>query len=150
MKFGKELVIGAIGGSTYVVVELLWRGRSHVSMFLLGGLCFWLIGRLDRREPVPVVVQACQGACLVTVLELAMGLVVNCWLNLGVWDYSNLPMNVHGQVCLYYFVLWIPLSAGAIFLDDGVRYLLFRTPIPSYEFMPGGEVRRRRRPGTSR
>lgn len=142
MKFVKELVIGVIGGSAYVVVELLWRGRSHISMFFLGGLCFWLIGQLDRREPVPVAVQACMGACLVTALELAMGLVVNCWLKLGVWDYSNLPVNFRGQICLYYFVLWLPLSAGAIFLDDGVRYLLFRTPMPSYRFTPGGEVRR--------
>lgn len=104
-------------------------------MFLLGGICFWLIGRLDRKKPVPVLVQACMGACLVTALELAVGLVVNCWLGLGVWDYSDLPMNFRGQICLYYFVLWIPLSAAAVVAEDGVRRLLFRTPIPQYRLL---------------
>ena len=88
----------ACGGSAYVLVELLWRGRSHFSMFLLGGLCFWLIGRLDRRFPVPLAAQACLGACVITALELVTGLIVNRWLGLGVWDYSSLPMNFLGQI----------------------------------------------------
>lgn len=135
MKRIRELLVFFAGGAAYIAVELLWRGRSHISMFFLGGLCFWLIGRLDRNGPVPVAIQACQGACLVTALELAMGLIVNRWLGLGVWDYSALPMNFLGQVCLYYFVLWIPLSAGAVFLEDALRFLLFRTPIPSYTLL---------------
>lgn len=135
MKPWRETIMIAIGGAAYVWIELLWRGRSHISMFLLGGLCFWLIGRLDRKQPVPVLVQACMGACLVTGLELAVGLVVNCWLGLEVWDYSDLPVNFRGQICLYYFVLWIPLSAAAVVAEDGVRRLLFRTPIPRYRLL---------------
>ena len=127
-----ELLIVALGGGSYVLVELLWRGRSHVSMFLLGGLCFWLIGRLDRQTPMPLAVQACLGAMVVTALEFVTGLVVNCWLGLGVWDYSALPLNLLGQVCLYYFVLWIPLSAAAAILEDAARRVLFGTPMPKY------------------
>lgn len=141
MKRLRELLIFSLGGGAYVLVELLWRGRSHSSMFLLGGLCFWLIGRLDRGRPVPLLVQACQGACLVTALELAMGLVVNRWLGLAVWDYSALPLNFQGQICLYYFVLWIPLSAGAVLLEDGLRRLLFRTPLPRYTLLPTSSPR---------
>jgi len=134
----KELLIMALGGGSYVLVELLWRGRSHVSMFFLGGLCFWLIGQLDRRKPIPLVVQACLGAVVVTVLEFLTGLVVNRWLGLGVWDYSALPMNLLGQVCLYYFVLWIPLAAAAVVLEDAVRLLLFGTPMPKYRLCKTG------------
>lgn len=137
MRILREILMIVIGGGVYVLIELLWRGHSHVSMFVLGGLCFWLIGRLDSRWPVPVIVQACMGACLVTVLELLTGLVVNCWLGLGVWDYSSLPLNFMGQVCLYYFVLWIPLSAGAVLLDDLLRRLLFGKPFPAYTLLPG-------------
>lgn len=135
MKILRESLIAALGGGAYVLVELLWRGRSHISMFFLGGLCFWLIGCLNRRQTVPVVVQACMGAVLVTALELLTGLIVNCWLGLGVWDYSGLPLNFQGQICLYYFVLWIPLSAAAVFLEDGLRWLLFRTPMPVYRLL---------------
>ncbi len=126
----------ALGGGAYVLVECLWRGYSHVSMFFLGGLCFWLIGRLDRRETVPVSVQACLGAILITALELLTGLVVNQWLGWQVWDYSYLPLNFHGQICLYYFVLWIPLSAAALFLEDSLRRWLFHRPRPQYRFWP--------------
>ena len=135
MKFMRECLIAAVGGGIYVLIELAWRGRSHVSMFLLGGLCFWLIGRLDHGRTVPVGVQACLGAVVVTALELVTGLIVNRWLGLGVWDYSGLPMNFLGQICLYYFVLWIPLSAAAVFAEDGLRWLLFRTPLPAYRIL---------------
>ena len=121
-----------LGGSAYVLVEIFWRGRSHISMFILGGICFWLIGQMNRRRAMPVAVQACVGACLVTGLELLTGLIVNLWLDLRVWDYSDLPLNFLGQICLYYSLLWIPLSAAAVFLEDGLRRLLFGTPLPHY------------------
>lgn len=128
----QELLISAIGGIIYILIELLWRGRSHISMFILGGLCFWIIGRLDQSRPVPVASQAILGACTVTVLEYLTGLVVNRWLQLNVWDYSSLPLNLHGQICLPYFLLWIPLSAAAVFADNSLRLLLFRMPLPPY------------------
>ena len=128
----QESLIFTLGGGAYVMVELLWRGYSHISMFLLGGLCFWLIGRLDREKSIPVIRQAVLGACLVTGLELLTGLIVNCWLKLGVWDYSSQPLNFLGQICLLYFLFWIPLSAAAVFLEDALRWLLFRRPLPQY------------------
>ena len=39
------------GGSVYVCIELLWRERSHGSMFLCGGLCTVLIGMLNEWAP---------------------------------------------------------------------------------------------------
>lgn len=135
MKGLREGLIGVLGGGSYVLLELLWRGRSHVSMFLLGGICFWLIGWMDRDRTIPVAVQACRGAVMITALELLTGLLLNRWLDLGVWDYSGLPANFLGQICLYYFVLWIPVSAAAVFLEDGLRWLLFRTPLPRYRIL---------------
>lgn len=128
----QEIAIILFGGSAYVAVELLWRGRSHISMFLLGGICFWLIGRLNDRGSNSVAMQALLGTCMVTALEFFTGLIVNKWLGLAVWDYSDMPMNVMGQICLYYCLLWVPLSAAAIFLEDGVRKVLFGVPFPTY------------------
>ena len=131
----QELLVAATGGGLYILIELLWRGRSHISMFLLGSLCFWLIGRMDRNHPTPVAAQAVLGAAMVTALELVTGLVVNRWLGLNVWDYSNLPMNFLGQICLPYFLLWVPLCTAAVFAEDGLRWLLFHTPLPPYRFL---------------
>jgi len=131
----QELLVASAGGTIYMFIELLWRGRSHISMFLLGGLCFWLIGGMNRNHSTPVAIQTILGATTVTTLELITGLIVNRWLGLNVWDYSDLPMNFLGQICLPYFLLWIPLSASAIFAEDGLRWLLFGTPMPSYRFL---------------
>ena len=45
----KLLVLAVIGGAIYVGIEMLWRGHSHPSMFILGGLCFVSIGLIRNR-----------------------------------------------------------------------------------------------------
>lgn len=125
-----------IGGMLYVALELLWRGRSHPSMFVLGGLCFLVIGSLNEAWPsLALPFQAILGAVLTTALELVCGSIVNLWLGLGVWDYSMLPMNFRGQICLFFFLLWIPLSGFGVLLDDMLRFWLFHEPIPVYKWL---------------
>lgn len=114
------------GGGSYVLVELLWRGRSHISMFFAGGTCFLLLGGLERAKPrLPVVFRGIFGAGVITTVELLTGLLVN--RQYRVWDYRELPMNFHGQVCLPFFALWIPLSLGAMKLYRYMNKMLDRT-----------------------
>jgi len=104
-----------LGGAGYVGLEFLWRGRSHISMFLAGGLCFLLLGKLSEVKPrLPWPLRCLVGAGIITVVELAAGLLAN--RNYEVWDYRQLPFNYHGQVCLLYSLLWIPVSFGAMLL----------------------------------
>ena len=136
MRIWQNLIIGAAGGLLYVCVELLYRGRSHLSMFLVGGVCFWAIGMLDRAVPgMQLLLQALTGAALITALELGSGLIVNVRLGLHVWDYSSCPMNYMGQICLPYSLLWIPLSLTAVFADDALRRLLFHQTPPGYRWI---------------
>ena len=137
MKLWRSAILCYIGGMSYVLLELLWRGWSHPSMFVLGGLCFVLLGLLNEgaRPELPMLVQALFGACVITALELATGLVVNVGLGLDVWDYSRLPWNFLGQICLPYFLLWIPLSAGAVVADDWLRHALFGAPRPHHRWI---------------
>lgn len=117
MKYSKKCVLFCIGGGAYVLLELLWRGRSHISMFLLGGGCFLMLGRL-RRLPLPLPVLTVLGALAVTAGELATGLLVN--RSYGVWDYRALPLNWMGQICLPYSLLWIPVSLAGMQIYDRV------------------------------
>ena len=106
MKVWKYAVTGYLGGMIYVGLELLWRRWSHGSMFLVGGICFLLIGLIPRLLPnVPELMQAVLGACAVTATELISGLIINDALKLHVWDYSAMPYNFLGQVCMSYFFL---------------------------------------------
>ena len=100
-------------------LELLWRGWSHGSMFLAGGSCFLLLGQLNRVEPrLPLPLHALAGAGIVTMVEYAAGLAVNRAYT--VWDYRDMPFHVHGQICLSFCLLWIPVSLGAMLLYDAL------------------------------
>ena len=112
MKIWKNCLLFYTGGTVYLSLELLYRGRSHGSMFLAGGLCFLLIGHLNRVEPkLPLPLRAVVGAAIVTAVELGTGMLVN--RQYQVWDYRHLPLNFYGQICLPYSLLWLALSPGA-------------------------------------
>lgn len=117
MNLWRKSVLFYLGGSVYMGLELLWRGRSHGSMFLAGGLCFLLIGHMGCVEPkLPLPLRALVGAGIVTMVELGMGLLVN--RSYAVWDYRCQPGNFLGQICPQFCLLWIPVSWMAILLYD--------------------------------
>lgn len=106
----------ALGGCAYVGLEVLFRGRSHGSMFLAGGTCFLLLGQL-RRFSVPV--RALAGSAVVTAVELGTGLIFN--RDHRVWDYRVLPLNFRGQICLPFSLLWMPVSLAATSLYHALK-----------------------------
>lgn len=133
-KFLHLMTLWLWGGFLYYILEVLWRGHSDPSMFAVGGFCFLLLGGLNNCFPwsIGLVWQAVIGAVVVTAVELISGLILNCWLNLAVWDYSSLPLNLMGQICLSYSLLWVLLSVCAICLDDALRWKLFDEQQPRY------------------
>ena len=130
----KHLILAIIGGLIYVLIELVWRGHSHWTMFLLGGACFLVLGLINEVIPwdMSLQLQAFMGACIVTALEFLTGCLVNLWLGWGVWDYSGLSGNILGQICPQYFLLWVPVSLVGIVLDDWLRHLLWGEERPRY------------------
>lgn len=117
MKIWKASVLFYLGGCVYMGMELLWRGRSHGSMFLAGGACFLLVGHLNRVQPrLPLIPRLIAGAMIITMVELAVGLAVN--RQYTVWDYRNLPGNFCGQICPAFTALWVPISALAMAAFD--------------------------------
>lgn len=133
-KLCKAAILASIGGAVYVCLELLFRGRSHWTMAVLGGVLFLIIGSFNEILPweMPLLLQAVLGAVVVTMAELAAGILLNRWLGLGIWDYSNMPFNLWGQICLPFSVLWVFLAGIAVVLDDWLRYWLFREERPYY------------------
>lgn len=134
---GKTLALGLVGGSLYAALELGFRGFTHVSMFLLGGVCFIAIGLLNElyERDMALLSQMVVSATIITAGELAAGLVVNVWLRLGVWDYSTLPYNLLGQISLLWSCVWFWLSLPAILLDDLLRWRWFREEKPHYKIL---------------
>lgn len=124
----KNTILYTIGGGSYVLLELLYRGRSHWSMFALGGACFLAIGipgrRLRRRH---LALRSLLGAATITAGELLCGLTLN--RDHAIWDYRRLPLNFQGQICLPFSLIWIGVSALAAVLFEGCDKWLERKNI---------------------
>ena len=131
----KHLILGTIGGLIYVLLELIWRGYSHWTMFLLGGTCFVLLGLINEilDWDMPLTLQMLIGCTVITVLEFITGCVVNLWLGWNVWDYSDLKFNILGQISLFSSIGWYFISLVGITLDDWLRYRLFGEKKPRYK-----------------
>ena len=124
-----------IGAFLYLFIEILYRGHTHWTMGVVGGVCFVLIGLINEvfTWSTPLWLQSIIGATIVTVLEFISGVVLNIWLRLGIWDYSQMPFNLLGQICLPFSVIWIGLSVLAIVSDDYLRFYLFKEEKPHYK-----------------
>lgn len=133
----KYFILGIIGGAVYVLLEMLWRGYSHWTMFLLGAVCFILIGLVNEvfEWDTPLILQMFCGCAIITALEFITGCIVNLWLGWDVWDYSRYKFNVLGQISLRSSVGWYFLSLVGIFLDDWLRYKLFGEEKPRYKII---------------
>ena len=132
---GKYTGLFGAGGLIYVVMELMWRGRSHWSMFLLGGICFIALGLINKVIPweTPLWQQAVLGSGIITLLEFVTGMIVNRRFGWQVWDYSHMPGNILGQICPQFTLLWIPISIVGIILDDYLRWRFFGEEKPHYK-----------------
>ena len=133
----KYLALMATGGLLYVIIELVWRGRSHWTMFLLGGICFVALGLINEILPWSMALwkQILIGTGIITALEFLTGCVVNLCLGWNIWDYSHLPGNILGQICPQYCLLWLPVSLAGIVLDDWLRYWWWGEARPHYKIL---------------
>lgn len=137
LRFVKGLFLFVLGGSLYTACELIFRGHSHWSMFLLGAVCFCFAGSINEniRQEIPLWKQVIIGTGFTMVMEFITGCIVNLWLGWNVWDYSNIPFNIMGQVCLPFSIMFSILILAAILLDDYIRYRFFGEKKPHYKFI---------------
>ncbi|MCM1237522.1 MAG: putative ABC transporter permease [Ruminococcus flavefaciens] len=138
----KIFILFLLGGVSYLLVEMAYRGHTHWTMLLVGGICFVLIGVQNEiyTWEMPLVLQCVMGSVIVTTVEFVSGCVINLLLGWGVWDYSDLPCNLLGQICLLFSVFWVFLSIPAIILDDYLRYWLFGGEKPHYILFGGKKL----------
>lgn len=132
----KAIILMAVGGMLYALFEIGFRGYTHWTMIIVGGICFYLIGLINEVIPWEMEIwkQCVIGSLVVTAVEFVSGCIINLWVGWGVWDYSDMPFNILGQVCLPFSALWVLLSALAIILDDYLRYWLYHEEKPHYRW----------------
>ena len=122
----KIIALFLIYGSIYYSLEVLYRGYSHVSMFILSGVLGVAIGLINEITPkINIWLETLIGTIIATIGEGVTGIIVNNILHLNVWDYSDLPFTFfYGQCNLIFCLIWFILTYIVIKLDDYLRSLM--------------------------
>ena len=112
----------AAGGSTYYLIEIWFRGFSHWTMFVLGGvaLTFCSFQGEVMHWSEPMWIQIIRAVLFLTSLEFMTGIICNKWLKIGIWDYRDQPFQLCGQICLPFMVMFSGLLCLAIVLGGVV------------------------------
>lgn len=134
----RVLCLFFVMGAAYLVLEGIWRGWTNIAMLPIGGLCGLLIGLLNEYPKfykLKIWQQCIIGTAIILSIEFLSGCILNLWLGLHIWDYSTLPFNIMGQICLLYGVLWFLITPFAIWIDDWLRWRLYNddTHYPFWE-----------------
>lgn len=126
-RIGKLIAVFLIGALTYSLVEIAFRGFTHWTMAITGGIIFSVLYKLNMDlKKTPLCIKCLLGAVIITSFEFTVGVIVNIILHWNVWDYSRVPLNLLGQVCLPFTVLWfficIPAYLLCFFLKKRLGY----------------------------
>ena len=118
-KTKKDATIFTIGAVGYGAIEILWRGHTHPTMPVAGGISFLIFSKIAKRyKDKPLLFKALLCAASATGVELVFGLIFNKALKMRVWDYSNMPGNFLGQICPTFSLLWALLAIPVLPLAD--------------------------------
>lgn len=136
-KVSEYLFLWATGGCIYYSFEIIFRGFSHWSMFLLGGICFLFctMQGLALKWSDPLWKQVLRCVVFVLAGEFITGIIVNKWLNLAVWDYSDQPLQLFGQICLPFAIIFAGLCVFGIFLGSYMTYWLYGEDKPTFHVL---------------
>ena len=112
MKLSQLLFSFLMGYFCYSLVEIVLRGYTHWTMCLTGGFVMTILYAINSRRTMTLMKSCALGSLFITMTELAVGIFDNIIMHWNVWDYSDMPFNFLGQICIpfsaFWFVLCIP------------------------------------------
>lgn len=124
-KYMRFVILFLIGSVGYSALEIMWRGYTHWTMFVLGGLCFYVLYNVfSLMDSYPVLLKALAGGAVITAAELVTGCIINLSLHWNVWNYSLVPYNFLGQICLLYSLIWVALCIPLSYLCSAFKVYL--------------------------
>ena len=116
----------ALCGGLYIMLEMLWRNRSDLSMFFLAGFLGWFAMFFNNifSYETDYIIQVLSVSIIATFFEGLFGNVYN--MDYAIWDYRNLPLSFwNDQINLIFFLFWIIIVAIIIPILDYIDWKLF-------------------------
>ena len=91
-------------------------------MFVIGGLCVLFLYKINYwLSDKSVILKAFWGSIAISMTEFISGCILNVWFDMNIWNYSNLPLNIFGQISLLFSFYWFLLCIPAIFLLNKIK-----------------------------
>ena len=128
-------VYGFLGWCTEVAFAAFKSGRFVNRGFLNGPICpsygFGLIGVVLLLAPLKGNLWLLfVGSCVITTLiELVTGFLLEKLFHAKWWDYSGMPLNIGGYVCLLFSLIWgVACMAIVLWVHPPIYGLVHRLP----------------------
>jgi len=135
-KISKNIVLFLVGFCMYITIETCFRGYSFWQMGICGGLAVVILDKINDTLSwdIDIMIQGTLGMLLITLMELTIGLLWGYFPSIPrMWDYSNMPLNYQGIICVPFMIVWFMLSLVAVFVADSINYYVFEeSPTPYY------------------
>lgn len=138
----KKIVLFLVGYCAYIAIEVSYRGWSGIVSGVMGGVAFVLIDAINDEISwdVDLLIQGIMGSAIITFFELTVGELIKINGLLPMWNYSNMPLNFDGVVCLPFSLVWIIISVIAIFVADAINYYCLGDDEQPYYKLFGKEI----------
>lgn len=134
-KLLKTIFLFLSGFCIYITIEVCFRGYSYPLMGCCGGLMLVLLDKINDKISwdMDLILQGCIGSGIITMMELVIGKTLK-HIGSSMWDYSSLPVNYDGVICLPFSLIWIVISIIGIMIADAINYYVFEElPVPYYK-----------------
>ena len=135
-KISPLTTIFCISGFIYTMLELLWRGRTHWTMFICAGLCGLVMAAVNDNLfefETDYRLQVFTAALMCSIMEFFFGIIFNG--DFTIWDYRGLWGTLHifgDQVNVLFFGVWIVISFFALPFLDWMQWKLGLEDKPYY------------------
>ena len=127
------LYMALIGSLVYSLLEVAARGFTHWTMTVTGGFLAIVLYLMNWHAPPHTrLLQYITGAIMITAVEMLVGVADNLILHWNVWDYTDMPLNLYGQICLPFMILFACLCAVGIYLSANILHLLYGEDKPQF------------------
>ena len=126
----------ALCGGLYIMLEMLWRNRSDLSMFFLAGFIGWFAMFFNNifSYETDCIVQVLSVSIIATFFEGLFGNVYN--MDYAIWDYRNLPFSFwNSQINLIFFFFWNIIVAVIIPVLDYIDWKLFNYKLDTVAYL---------------
>ena len=134
----KEIIHFTLLGLCFLLFEYFARCISYdtnyfhpalLLMLVVGGVATRGLGLLNSNawvnKHINIFWQSVIGCAFILLVEYFSGCLLNIVFKLNVWDYTAYPLNLNGQVCFCFGVVWLFLCPFGFWLDDWLRWYIF-------------------------